>query len=155
MKSGKYRLEVEIMFNDSLDNDSHKLWSRHNAGGDASNRYGGMGLAYSHTDVDCKEETYHNVHIQVGNKKLAKPIPNGKWVALRSEIELQMPAKKFICEAFIDYDLTGNFEKVASFTYTSKASGVNDELPELYCWNRTNGAAFEVPMRNEKYVKLA
>lgn len=154
MKSGKYRLQHYVILNDTCDNDSHKLWSRHNAGGDTSNRYGGMGIAFAHDSIDCKEETYHNVHVTVGKKTLAKKIPSDKFVGLRSEVELIMPDKKFICEAFIDYEANGNFEKVASFNYNSKASGVNDTAEVLYCWIRTNGKAFEVEMRDEEYSKL-
>lgn len=155
MESSKYRLQHYVEFNSSLDNDSMKLFSRHNAGGDTSNRYGGMGIAFAHDGIDCKEETYHNVHIKVGSKSLTKKIPDGKFVGLRAEIELKMPEKKFHCEAFIDYDANNNWEKVASFDYTSKSSGVNDKLPVLYCWIRTNGPAFEIPMKDEEYSKLA
>ena len=155
MKTGKLRLQYETMFNSTLDNNSDKLFCRHNAGGDERNRYGGMGLSFSHTSVECKEEPYHNVHKTVGSKKLAKAIPNGKWTGLRYDCSLQMPEKKFKVEGFIDYDLNGNWVKVCEFNHTSTASGVNDELEDLYAWVRTNGKAKDIGFRNEKLIQLA
>ena len=48
-----------------------------------------------------------------------------------------------------------NYEKVAEWTYTSKASGVNDKVEELYCWVRTNGPTKDLDLRKEEYIKLA
>ena len=104
MKSGKYRLQLESKFNSTLDNLSLKLWSRHNAGGDAANRYGGMGISFEHGAVGCKEEPYHNVHVNIGSKTLSKKISDGTWVGLRFDCQLTMPEKKFKVEAFVAYD---------------------------------------------------
>jgi hypothetical protein len=155
MKTSKFRLQLETEFNSTLDNASLKLFSRHNAGGDTANRYGGMGLAFKHDSIDVKEETYHNVHKSIATKKLPKAIPNDKPVVLRYDCALEMPAKKFTVEGFIDYDLNGNFVSVGKVSYTSSAPGVSDDKEVLYCWVRTNGAAKDIVFRNEKYIQLA
>ena len=151
---GKLRLQHEVMFNDTLDNDSNKLYSRHNAGGDEANRYGGMGLAFGHDTYDVKEEVYHNVHKSIKSGKLPKPIPNGKWVGLRFDCKLEMPGKKFNVQGFIDYDLDEKWVKVCDVDYTSNAPGVTEQLEDLYCWIRTNGPAKDIGFRNEKYIQL-
>jgi hypothetical protein len=92
--------------------------------------------------------------VKIGSKSLSKKIPDGQFTGLRFDCELQMPAKKFIIEAAIAYDLV-NYEPVANWTYTSKASGVNDQLVELYCWLRMNGPANDVGWRNAQYIKLS
>ena len=111
-------LEMEFNIMDSsVDNLSLKTRSRHQAGGNCQQRFGGFGNAISLGEIDQKTESCHNFHENGNKTKLSKKLEVGKWYKARYQCKDADDRKsvKFTC--WIDYnDGKGYIEVMKSTT---------------------------------------
>jgi hypothetical protein len=80
-KNYNVRMEIECAFWNSVSGQdlSLKLRSRHNEGGDCSNRFGGYGCAPDRDGWNAKRETCHNIHDQSKSGSLPKKPQTGQY----------------------------------------------------------------------------
>src|SRR5687768_3281734 len=72
-------LEFNFVLNNSIDNLSLRIRSRHNAGGSCSNAFGGYGCVVRHESIEFGDETCHSggTHRDFGTVDLPHNLANG------------------------------------------------------------------------------
>lgn len=155
------RMEGECMFPDSIvRNTTWRLRSRHNEGGDCSQRFGGFGATCERAEqlAEYATEPCHNIHENVVKKPLAKKLEVGKWFKFRYSVCNSADNKTVKFKTEYDY-LDGNgWVTVLTGSHNSpKAYYMNeaDFKKRSYAWLRINNEKTgKVAYKNVKIIKL-
>lgn len=99
-----------------VSNLSFKGRSRHGAGGDPENRFGGIGAHISKTEVGFKIEKYHNEHEQGVEKSFSPEIKDYEWHTFDFEYK----------------DVTGGIDQVFKLDGTEKLRSTFKNPPAYY-----------------------
>ena len=116
-----------------VDNLSLKLRSRHNEGGDCSNRFGGFGCSIDKSALNMKTESCHNNHENSLSKSHGVNINDGQFHTIEFECKDDGSAVAFV--AWVDgvQKMTGKHNSPKAF-YLDKASFQKNS----YFWLRLN-----------------
>jgi hypothetical protein len=154
------RLESDFMFEDTnIDNSTWRLRSRHNMGGDCSNRFGGFGFTVERTQFGGKTESCHNEHENsLPDKKLPTAIKEKQWVRIRCDCKNSPDNKEVLMSMAIDYKDGKGFQTVWEGKHSSPQAFYMDEklyAEESYIWLRiNNGKTGRVAFKDLLLTKL-
>ena len=152
-----YNSVLDLEFNlktPTVDNLSLKSRSRHQAGGDAANRFGGFGSSISLDEVGSKTEAYHNMHENSKSASLKRKLKNGAWYKARFEVKNIESDKKVQYTTWLDYnDGNGLVQVLQQIHPKPKDYYMNKDLfkKESWVWIRMNNEkAGVIGLRNLK-----
>lgn len=156
------RLEGEVKFNDNnIRNTTWRLRSRHNEGGDCSNRFGGFGATCERADqlAEYATESCHNNHENTIKKPLAKNIEVGKWLKFKYSVCNSPDNSRVLFKTEYDYNDGQGWVTVLSGSHDSPQDyymAENDFLVKRsYAWLRINNESTgSVQYRNVRIVKI-
>lgn len=152
-------LEGELMFeSSSINNTTLRLRSRHNEGGDCSNRFGGFGATVERQTAEYQTESCHNNHENAISKGLDTPLQNNKWYGFRYSCFNNPQNTEVNFKTEYDYKDGKGFITVAEGKHTSPKDYYMDEatfMKESYVWLRINNdSTGSVAYRNVRIIKI-
>lgn len=131
---------------------SLKMRSRHNEGGDPTNRFGGYGFAVTTTKWDAKREDYHNVHTKTGSGDLPFTIKNQEYFTVEFTVKQE--------GGQVEQIATINGTEIMNKRDASPESYMVDEasfMKQSYLWVRQNvkqGTKAELRIKELTVTKL-
>jgi len=130
-----------FIFDQSLDNRSYEVDSRHNEGGAIANRTGGFQNHLTTTKCGGKYESYHKSYHDLGEKTY----PNGRKINYGDEVRCALVTNhdgiNYEEWMFIDWDHNGKYEQVFTAKYIEKENPEGALKQPLYWRFRVNGNA--------------
>jgi hypothetical protein len=145
------QLDFDFMIKSkNVKNMSIKARCRHQSGGSADNRFGGLGNATSLDETDFKIELYHNVHDKGYNQKLSPKLELNKWYHKRYIYHNTDDNKGIKMEDWLGGEGGKDLKKVFERTETKPIAAAMNKakfMEESWCWFRLNGDG-EISFKN-------
>jgi hypothetical protein len=144
-----------FIFDESLENFSLEVDSRHNEGGAIANRTGGFQNALHRKTVGGKYESYHKSYHDLGDKTY----PNGREIKSGDTVSFALltfhDGINYEETMFIDWDHNGNYQKVFNAKYIEKENPEGALKEPLYWRWRVNGTApKDIETWDVKFIQL-
>lgn len=124
-----------------VENISLKLLSRHQEGGDCSNRGGGEGFSIDHSGWNCKREKCHNIHSSIGSGNVPKSVQDNKWHKVK--FSLKHEGSGIRLKGAIDYMDGAGFKEVMNKVDSNPDAWFMDKalnMKNSYIWIRLNNS---------------
>lgn len=157
IKATNYNCVLETEFNlldDTVENFSQKVRSRHQEGGSPENRFGGVGFTIARPNVGHKIEKFHNEHEKGFDEILQKKLELNKWY--KSRFTCQDVPEGILQRGEIDYNDGNGFIKVSETVFKNPPAYYVDKnkfMEESYIWLRLNGSG-RIAMRNVRLTAI-
>ncbi|TVM01113.1 MAG: hypothetical protein CV087_11315 [Candidatus Brocadia sp. WS118] len=157
IKATNYNCILETEFNildDTVENFSQKVRSRHQEGGSPENRFGGVGFTIARPNVGHKIEKFHNEHEKGFDEILQKKLELNKWY--KSRFTCQDVPDGILQRGEIDYNDGNGYVKVSETVFKNPPAYYVDKnkfMEESYIWLRLNGSG-RIAMRNVRLTAI-
>jgi len=128
---------------------SLKIRSRHNEGGDCSNRFGGYGFAMTRTQYDAKREPCHNIHDESLGGNLPKNLGTGQYHQIQFSVkDMPKPTQTAVLDGV----------RVRQWTDTNPAPYMINQAmyaARSYIWVRQNTTALtEIRIKSLRMIAI-
>lgn len=156
-------MEGEIMIDDDFSvvrNSTWRLRSRHQEGGDCSNRGGGFGATFEMEEqlAEYETESCHNLHENSIKKPLAKKVQKGQWIKFKYYCCNEPGDQSVAFKTLYDYGDGAGFVEVNKGRHPNPPSRLMDKAlneKNSYAWLRINNEGRgKVHYKNVRIIEI-